>query len=193
MEQQAIKLAIFGDSFGVQKLNQPYASWVDLLSQHFDITNHCECGVSEYKILKQLQRTDLTQFDKILIVHTSATRTYVKYNPLHFSSEYHKNCDIILADVENGDTEFNIACQLYFKHIFDLEYAIDIHNMICNKINEYCLDKPTVHTTHFDYSDLFQFPDMISFHDLFLNHRGDVNHYTKIGNCKVYQSLLKVL
>jgi hypothetical protein len=188
-----MKLAIFGDSFGVQKSNQPYKSWVDLLSQHFDITNHCECGVGEYKILKQLQGTDLTQFDKILIVHTSATRIYVKYNPLHCSSEYHKNCDIILADVENGDTEFALACQLYFKHIFDLDYAIDIHNMICNTINKYCLDKSVVHTTHFDYSGLFQFPDMISFYDLFLEHRGNVNHYTKHGNNLIYQSLIKIL
>jgi hypothetical protein len=57
-----MKLAIFGDSFRVQKKNQPYSSWVDLLSQHFDITNHCECGVGEYKILKQLQSSDLVKF-----------------------------------------------------------------------------------------------------------------------------------
>ena len=112
---------------------------------------------------------------------------------MHYDSKYHKNCDIILTDVEHGDTEFNLACRLYFKHIFDLDYAIDIHNMICNTINTYCQGKSVVHTTHFDYSDLFQFTDMINFHNLFLNHRGNVNHYTKIGNYKIYQLLLKVL
>lgn len=189
-----MKLAIFGDSFGVQKKNQLYPGWVDLLSQHFDITNYCECGVSEYKILKQLEKTDLTQFDKKIIVHTSATRIYVKYNPLHQSSEYYKNCDIILSDIENRDDEFSHSCKLFFKHIFDLDYTIDIHNMICKKIDDFCQEeKNIIHTTHFDYSDLYQFTNMISFYDLFLKHRGDVNHYTKLGNQLIYQSLLKVL
>jgi hypothetical protein len=188
-----MKLAIFGDSFGAQKTNQPYLSWVDLLSRHFDITNYCECGVGEYKILKQLQSADLTKFDKILLVHTSATRTYVKYNPLHQSSEYYKNCDIILSDVEEGKNEFSTACLLYFKHIFDLDYAIDIHNMICKKIDELCQGRNVVHTTHFNYSELYQFQNMINFHNLFLNARGEVNHYNESGNYQIYQSLIKIL
>jgi len=188
-----MKLAIFGDSFGVQKKNQPYPSWVDLLSQHFDIINYCECGVSEYKILKQLENANLDEFDKKLIVHTSATRIYVKHNPLHQSTEYYKNCDIILSDIENRNDEFSHSCNLFFKHIFDLTYAIDIHNMICKTIDARCQDKNVIHTTHFDYSDLYQFPNMINFYDLFLKNRGDVNHYTKLGNHLIYQSLMKVL
>ena len=193
MEQQTMKLAIFGDSFGAQQQDQPYASWVDLLSRHFDITNYCECGVGEYKILKQLQSANIRNYDKILITHTSATRVYVKHNPLHQSNQYYKNCDIIFSDVEARKNEFSNACELYFKYIFDLDYAINIHNMICKTIDDLCQGIDVIHTTHFDYSALYQFSNMINFYNLFLEHRGDVNHYTKIGNYKVYQSLLKIL
>ena len=188
-----MKLALFGDSFGVSMQNRPYPSWVDLLSQDFDITNHCKCGVGQYKILKQLQSADLGQFDKILITHTSATRVYVKHNPLHADSKYHQNCDIIFSDINQGDTEFSQACRLYFKHIFDLDYAVDLHNMICQQIDQLCQDLPVIHITHFDYEKLYQFPNMINFYELFLQHRGPVNHYDQYGNGQVYQSLLKVL
>jgi hypothetical protein len=188
-----MKFAIFGDSFGVQKKDQPYPGWVDLLSQHFDITNYCECGVSEYKILKQLQNTDLDQFDKKIIVHTSATRIYVKHNPLHQLSKYHKNCDIILRDIEHNRDDFSKSCQLYFKYIFDLDHAIDMHNMICKTIDDLCKGITFIHTTHFDYTGLYSFPNMINFYQLFLRHRGDVNHYDKFGNYQIYQSILKAL
>lgn len=188
-----MKVAIFGDSFGVQKKHQPFASWVDLLACHHDIKNYCECGVGEYKILKQLRAADLRSFDKILIVHTSATRTFVRHNPLHQSSQYHKNCDIILSDVESGQDEFSLACRSYFKHIFDIEYAIDLHHMFCKEIDYLCREHSTIHTTHFDYTGLYQFSNMINFHKLFLKHRGPVCHYDQQGNIEIYNTLVKEL
>ena len=74
-----------------------------------------------------------------------------------------------------------------------MDYAIDIHNMVCKTIDDFCQGFDVIHTTHFDYSTLHQFSNMISFYDLFLKHRGDVNHYTKQGNNLVYQSLVKIL
>jgi hypothetical protein len=40
------KIGIFGDSFGFQKKDEPYASWVDLLTNYADIVNHSECRVA---------------------------------------------------------------------------------------------------------------------------------------------------
>ena len=97
------------------------------------------------------------------------------------------------SDINQGDTEFSQACRLYFKHIFDLDYAVDLHNMICQQIDQLCQDLPVIHITHFDYEKLYQFPNMINFYELFLQHRGPVNHYDQYGNGQVYQSLLKVL
>jgi hypothetical protein len=187
------RLIIFGDSFGVQKTPELFNSWVTLLDNHYEIENQCECGVSQYKILQRLKNTDLTKFDKILITHTSPTRVYVKDNPLHKNSEYHKNCDILFADIENHVDEFSVACKLYFKHIFDFDYAFDIHNMICQEIDKLCGDKNTIHMTNFDYTNLYFFPNLINFYPLFLKNKGEVNHYNEVGNNKIYQTLLTEL
>jgi hypothetical protein len=188
-----MRIGLFGDSFGVQRTDHPYPGWVDLLANDHAITNYAECGVSEYKILKKLQSVDLDQFDQIVITHTSPTRVYVKHNPLHQDTEYHKNCDIIYADIENHRDEFSFAGQLYFKHIFDLDYAADIHNLICKEIEEVCKNKKVLHITHFDYTRLYQFKNLHSFYRLFLKHRGEVNHYNEVGNKKIYLEILKLL
>ena len=187
------RLIIFGDSFGVQKTLELFNSWVTLLDNHFEIENRCECGVGQYKILQQLKNTDLTKFDKILITHTSPTRVYVKDNPIHKNSVYYKNCDILFADIENHVDEFSVACKLYFKHIFDFNYAIDIHNMICQEIDKLCKGKTTIHMTNFDYTNMYSFPNLINFYPLFLKNKGEVNHYNEVGNNKIYQTLLTEL
>jgi len=188
-----MNIGLFGDSFGYQKDNQPFENWVDLLSKHFQITNHCECGISEYKIFKQITKTNLDKFDLSIITHTSATRTFVPYNPLHFNSDTHQNCDIIYSDIADRSDDFSTACRQYFKHIFDLDYAIDIHNLICKEIDQLCSNKKVLHITHFDYDRLYKFPNMINFYKHWIDHRGPVNHYNKVGNNTVYQTILKKL
>lgn len=188
-----MKIGLFGDSFGVQKRNEPFNSWVTLLSQHYGIINHCESGVGEYKILKQLLNSDLTEFDYIIVTHTSSTRIHVEHNPIHRASEYHKNCDIIYADIAERQDEFSVACQLYFKHIFDINYATFVHNAICEKIDKLLDNKKVIHITHFDYAGLYSFRDLINFHQLFLKNRGEVNHYNEDGNTKVYEEVYKRL
>ena len=195
MEQHILTkhIGIFGDSFGVSKKEDAFDGWTACLSNQFDVENYCECGVSEYKILKQLELAELTQFDKIIITHTSPTRLYVEHNPLHQHSEYHKNCDIIFSDIEHGKDEFSTACQMYFKHIFNETYDVDIHNLICQKIDDLTKNYNVIHMTHFDYTGLHAFKNMLNFYDLFLKERGDVNHYTKIGNKQIYNTLSELL
>jgi len=186
-------IGIFGDSFGVRKDYSEFSSWITLLGHHYSIINYCECGVGEYKILQQLRNSNLDKFDHIIVTHTSATRVYVKNNPIHASSKYHKNCDIIYADVENRPDEFSVACQLHFKYIFDIDYAISIHNMICEQIDNLLADRKVTHITHFDYTGLYNFNNMINFYELFLKNKGNVNHYNQIGNINIYQTLIKQL
>lgn len=186
-------IGLFGDSFGYQKKDEPYPSWVDLLANDYTIDNHCQCGVSEYKILKQLQSADLDCYHAIIITHTSHSRVFVEYNPLHQDSEYHKNCDILFADIENNTDEFSRAGQLYFKYIFDNEYAQDIHNLILKEIDCILAGKNVIHLTHFDYSGLYNLPDLLNFHNLFLKNRGIVNHYNESGNQEIFNVIYKQL
>lgn len=188
-----MKIALFGDSFGYQKSNEPYPSWVDLLAVHCDLDNHCECGVSEYKILQQIKSADLKQYDKIIVTHTSYSRVYVEQNPLHLDSQYHKNCDVLYADIEHRDDEFSRACKLYFKYIFNDTHAKDIHNLILQQINFLSKNRPSLHLTHFDHTGLFEFDNFLNFHKLFLNNRGPVNHYNESGNQQVYNHVWQKL
>jgi hypothetical protein len=187
------KLALFGDSFGVNKHTDSIDSWISRLRAHFDTKNFCQCGVGQYKILKQIQSVDLSEFDQIIITHTAPTRVYVEHNPLHRDSQYHQHCDVIFADIENNTDEFSIACRMYFKHLFDLEHAMDIHNLICEKIDQLVSGHQVIHMTHFDYRGLFQFRNMLNFHDLFLTNRGSVAHYDKFGNDEIYKKLSEML
>lgn len=180
------KLGIFGDSFGYQKANEPYPSWVDLLAREYAIDNHCECGVGEYKILKQLQRADLASYDLIIVTHTSHSRVFVEYNPLHATSDHHKNCDILYADIEANRDEFSRAGQQYFKHIYNDDHARDMHNLILQEIDRLLTGYQVVHMTHFDHTGLYPLPNLLEFNELFLENRGAVNHYNETANMAIF-------
>jgi len=189
-----MRLAVFGDSFGYQNPDQPFQSWVDHLGQHYQVFNYCECGVGQYKILQQLrQNLESHDFDRVIITHTSATRTFVPHNPLHQHSKTHKNCDIIYADVADRNDDFSQACQQFFRFIFDIDYSLDIHNMICREIHDMCANHNVIHITHFDYTGLYQFPDMINFYQLWCKNKGSVNHYNQSANQLIFQTLLEKL
>lgn len=188
-----MKIAIFGDSFGAKKDDDPFPSWVNLLGTRYHVDNYCQCGVSEYKILQQVKNTNLTLYDQIIITHTSPYRVFVKHHPVHTDSLYHTNCDILFTDIESRNDEFSVACKLYFKHIFDESYACDIHNLICFEIEKQVPNK-TIHVTHFDYSGLYSFNNsLINFYSTWKKHKGTVNHYNEKGNQYIFNKLVSIL
>jgi len=186
------KLAIFGDSFGVTDGNAQ--SWIRRLEQNFFIQNYCICGIGEYKIWKQIEQVEIDQFDVVLVTHTSPTRVHVEYNPLHSTSQYHQQCDIIYADIAEHNNEFARACKQFFKHIYNETYQIDMFNLVIEKIENMLKVHPHVqHITHFDYTGLHQPNGLVNFYDVFCEHRGNINHYTPTGNDIVYNRLLQCL
>lgn len=182
-------IGLFGDSFGFQKKDELYPSWVDLLAEHATIDNHSECGVSEYKILKQLQSADLDSYHNIIVTHTSYSRVFVEHNPLHADSKHHKNCDILYADIESNKDEFSRAGQLYFKHIFSDSYAKDMHNLVLKEIEELLVGSRVIHMTHFDHDGLRPLSGLLEFHSLFLANRGPVNHYNETANKTIFNAV----
>lgn len=188
-----MKILLLGDSFSVAVKDDRILGWPILLEKDFYVENKSESGSSQFRILENLKKSELNRYDKIIISHTSPMRTYVNHNPLHQSSQYHKNCDIIFSDIENRKDEFSVACQLYFKHIFDIRYAINIHNLICQEIDKLTSAYNVLHITHFDYTELYNFRGMINFYQHWLAHRGNVNHYNQTGNNFVYSKIIKSL
>ena len=188
-----MKILLLGDSFSVAIKNDNILGWPILLEKYFSVDNKSQSGISEFRILENLKKSNLDSYDKIIISHTSPMRTYVKYNPLHQNTTHHKNCDIIFSDIEHRTDEFSSACQLFFKHIFDINYATDIHNLICQEIDKITANYDVLHITHFDYNKLYNFKDMMHFYNHWVKHQGDVNHYNQQGNNFVYSEILKRL
>lgn len=186
-------LAIFGDSFGAVKPDHEFQGWVELLQDHYNVKNFCQCGSSQYRIYQQIKSVDLSQFDKILITHTSPFRVYVRDNPTYSNDPVYKNCDLIFADVNNRDDEFSVSAKNYFKYIFDERYSLDIHNLICKDIENITRSLDCLHITHFDYSQCYQFSNFISFYDLWIHHRGPVHHYDRPGNREVFSKVFSRL
>lgn len=181
---------IFGDSFAAPT-DFP-ESWVNGLGQCYVVDNRAQAGASEYRIWQQIRSADLELYDLALCVHTSDQRLFVPHNPLHQQSRTHQHCDVIFTDIEYRDDEFSRACQEYFRWIHDWDYHRNIHNLICQQIDQE-FDIPVLHTTHFDYENLYAFAGMVSFHDLWQQHRGSINHYTQHGNRLVLSRVLSLL
>ena len=120
-----MKLAIFGDSFSARVADSNNVGWPILLENNFCVNNFSHSGSSEFRILKTLKNQNLSLYDKIIVCHTSPTRTFVASNPLHQDSPYHQNCDIIFSDIENRNDQFSVACQMFYKHIFEEKHDIE--------------------------------------------------------------------
>jgi len=172
------KLLIVGDSFSA---NTTKLSWVAQLD--YEVTNLSSAGSSEYRILKNLQTQNLLNFDKIIIVHTSPNRIYVPFNPLHQHTDTHKNCDLIYQDVKAfADTQvFAKNVTWWFENIFDLSSAIDMHQLIIDKLFSITNNTNCLHLTFFN----LQHPLIYNLYHIWEKYPGDINHLTEQGNSKV--------
>jgi hypothetical protein len=187
-----MKLLICGDSFSADWTKKyPGSGWPNLLALDHQVSNLSQPGCSEYKILQQLKSQRLDRFDAVIISHTSPYRIYVKQHPVHANDVLHHSCDLIYSDIkEHSNTRPDLAVLVeFFERYFDPEYACDIHNMICEKIDQLCGNHPVIHLSHIDWSDLYQFKNMINFEALFQKHRGNINHFDAKGNQTIYTTV----
>jgi len=174
------KLLIVGDSFSA---NTGDLSWTTQLD--YQVTNLSAAGSSEYRILKSLQTQNCSKFDRIIIVHTSPNRIYVPFNPLHQNTNTHKNCDLIYQDVKSlADTQpFAKNVAWWFENIFDLDTAMDMHQLIVDKIIDLTTGNKCLHLSFFDIDH----PMIYNLHRIWKKRPGDINHLSLQGNLEVAQ------
>jgi len=190
------KILITGDSFAANwQTKYNTIGWPNLMSQQYQVINLAQAGCGEYKIYKQLVSQTLSNFDIVLISHTSPYRIYCSSHPVHKNDPLHANSDFIYSDVvENVDKRSDLAnIKYYFENFFDMDHAKFIHRLICKEIVNLTQNVSVIHLSFFDYRDLFEFNNFLSFYDIFENHRGSVNHLNKMGNKIVYEKLIEVL
>lgn len=188
-----MKILIAGDSFAAKWPTGNYG-WVDLLSKIYDVTNVAQAGVSEYKIYKQIKNIDLSEFDFVIVSHTSPSRIHVKEHPLH-KIGLHENCDLIFNDIDRFSW-FNQKLKIakgWFKHFYDDEYQIEIYKLLREKINN-IINIPYISLSHIEIVNQLKLEkNHIDFSKLWHDERGVVNHYTEKGNQIVFKTIQKKL
>jgi len=188
-------ILITGDSFAA---NWPgtYAGWPKLLKEYYNVTNLAQAGVSEYKILKQLKSVNLSDFDCIIVSHTSPSRVHTIEHPLH-KEGLHKDCDLIYTDIADRNSLFNSslrAAQNWFKYHYDDEYQIEMYTLIRKEIRHLLKSYNYVSITHTDISTKYALEhNNISFADTWQQEKGTINHYTFKGNKKIFKDLLDII
>ena len=187
------KILICGDSFAADwTVKYPGEGWPNLLAKKYDVLNLAQAGCSEYKIYLQLTSVELSDFDKVIISHTSPNRIYTTHHPVHRTDPLHKNSDLIYSDIKEHSKSFKELVPLteFFEQYFDLEYAKFTHGLICEKIDKLVGNNDVIHLTNIDWSGYYQFEKMFQFSNLFETNRGLLNHYDDIGNHAVAERIV---
>ena len=176
------KILICGDSFAADwsSVSTDYLGWPSILLQYFNINNLAQAGCGEYKIYQQVLKTDLNNYDVVVIFHTSPYRIYVKNHPYLSTDRLHGQSDLIYNDVKNHKFPDQSALLVFFEKYFDLEYANNMHTLIQDKINLVTASIPTLHLSIDNNYPVIK--NSLDMSDIFQTHRGDVNHFDRSGN-----------
>jgi len=182
-----MNILICGDSFAANYNAAgvlEYPGWPQILSKNHNITNLAQAGCSQYKIYLQIQKAQLSTFDRVIIFHTSPYRIYIKDHPYLKNTQLHYASDLIYNDIENQSPfEDQQLLVKFFKKYFDLEHAEFIHQLIYEKIVAIMSTVPTFHAG-------INLPNLtLDTSNIFKKHRGNVNHFDKVGNQIIAQNI----
>lgn len=188
-----MKLLICGDSFAADwTIKYPtQKGWPNLLANKYTVTNIAQAAVSEYKILKQIQRIDLQKFDTIIVSHASPNRIHCVQHPIHADNILHKDSDLIYTDLlahpNNSDAKLAVN---FFERYFEIDYYQDISELICREIcnilGEYT-HLNQIHLVNINKRALYDFLPSHDINPIFKRYRGDMNHLNDLGNQKMVE------
>lgn len=184
-----MNLLIAGDSFAVRSRSvHDNIGWSQLLAQHHQTTNVAQAGISEYKIIKQLQSQDLSQYDAIVISHTSPFRVHVNHHPLHAHKPSHQHADLIFHDLQYAHSDHPVvtAGLEYFRHVFDSQYYQDLYSMFMSTVNVMTKNHPALHVCFFNNQLSTPFDNFICLHHVYDKNPGSVNHLNRRGNITTF-------
>lgn len=194
-----MNILLCGDSFAADYSVKYKGSigWPNMLAYEHNLTNLAEAGVSEFKICKQIESSNLKNFDTIIVSHTSPFRIPIKQHPDHHDDILHKNCDLIYSDIKHS-TNSELKCAVeFFERFFDIDYAIFVHKLILKHEIELLrtVNIPVIHLTHFPQEFSFDGLKLLDFSDMFKSkeNKGDVNHYSSHCNKLIFDILSKEL
>ena len=194
MEIVCLRILIAGDSFAAEWPGTH--GWSKMLAEHHDVKNVAQAGVSEYKILKQLQNSKFDNYDIVIVSHTIHSRVHTNKHPIH-KKGLHKDCDLIYSDIIDRSSLWNSSlhsAQGYFMHHYDDNYYQTIYKLLRKEIYTILADKKYLSISHHNIPKEFIFEDNhLSFNKIWQKNKGNENHYNNTGNKKVLKIILDKL
>lgn len=190
-----MKILITGDSFAADwstKYNK-YPGWPNLLKNDFSVTNVAQAGVSEYKILKQIKDNYSTDYDFVIVSHTSPSRVHTRRHPVLFNDSLHSNADLIINDIMSKNTWFNSSLKSakgFFKYHYDEEYYNDIYWLIRKEIDNILSNTQVISICNFDevYSN-----ETFNFSRYRISNPGLINHFDDAANALIHYQIKKYI
>jgi hypothetical protein len=199
-----MKVLIIGDSFAADWSSkyQDYPGWPELLAGDFHVTNLAQAGVGEYKILCQLQQLpDLDQYEIVIVSHTSPYRVHTLLHPVHARDQLHGNADLIFTDCEYHESRvqhwFNQSLGSaigYFKYHFDPNYYKTIYKLLRSEINSILKNSHVIVVNNLPENlEFVTEANALDFSQLWKEQPGKINHYSQVGNEKIYNSIKQII
>lgn len=189
------KILILGDSFAADwsVKYKEYKGWPSLLKDRYDVTNLAQAGVGEYKIYKQLDKVDPSDYDVIIISHTSPYRVHTRTHPIHYYDKLHNNADMIYGDIRYHRFRlcnlFNRSLKAaydFFRYHYDDEYFSTTYWLYRREIDNKLKNSYTIVIDNFNEE-----PGTLNFKYMSPQHSGIINHFSKEGNVIIFDKLVR--
>jgi hypothetical protein len=193
-----VKILICGNSHTVDFTvkNPGLVGWVNWLAERYTVTNLSQAGVGEYKILKQIESTNLKKYDAVIVSHSSPNRIHCQQHPVHHNSVLHRNADLIYSDVTayNNINDCALA-QKFFERYFDLDHAQDIHRLVCMEMLNHlgqCPELSQFHIVDFYKKNPLNFLPAFNIGPIAKKYNGgsdSANHLTAEGHLAMFSTI----
>ena len=199
-----MKILIIGDSFAADWSVKytDYPGWPELLAHEHDVTNLAQAGISEYRILQQLESVaDLAQFDLVIVSHTSPYRVHTRRHPVHHRDPLHLSADLILSDIEyhagriqNWLNPGLKSALGFFHYHFDEKYYETVYTMFRERINQRLAGKQVIVINNLpDNLKFATEPVVLDFSADWKENRGLINHFSEVGNRLIHKQINNII
>ena len=168
-------ILIAGDSFSAVYDNK--SEWW----QFEDCKNISQKGSSEFKILKSLQKENLSKYEKIIVCHTSPYRIYTEDNIIN-NGDRTNGCYLI-NDLLHKKGDIKTAAKLYTKYFFNEEYVLWSYYKVMDEI------KNLTNSIHISF---FIVQNVISLRHIYEKNMGNICHMTPEGNKVVHEQISNI-
>lgn len=155
-----------------------------------NVTNLSQNGVGEYKIMLQSRMTDLTQFETVIVCHTSPWRVHTRFHPIHHNNQQRNENDFLLSDVEYHSRydEEMLYVKKYLEKYMDPRYQMDVYALIVNELKAI---PNSIHITFHDKQDTSIIEN--NYNSIWLENQGNTNHMNNEGNSAVAEHIKELL